>query len=199
MAKHKKKPNCSSVGMVRRDEQTTLQANYRPSHRTGTALISGVARLIEGLRCFADEFGLSPRRILGEAWEEFQCGNAEDVLRNWLRDGDDGAQRIERLFNDLTAHQVALLSGVDGVAREAARRFNPQHFKMQTPGLLGIRPRAWRNYCRYYQELTASEQHLHRTLVLPGFVSAYIQTREACCRESSSQLRKPHESARREP
>lgn len=154
--------------------------------------------MIDGLRCFADEFGLSPHRILGDAWEEFQGGNAEEVLRSWLRDKEDGPQRIERLFDALTAHQVALFSGVDGVAREAAQRFNPQHFKMQTPGLLGLRPGVWRNYCRYYQEVTDSEQHLHRTLVLPGFVSAYIRTREACCRESSSQLRKPHESARRE-
>ncbi len=154
--------------------------------------------MIEGLRCFADEFGLSSRRILGDSWEEFQDGNAEDVLKKWLRDREDGGQRIERLFDDLTAHQVALLSGLDGVAREAAQRFNPQHFKMQTPGLLGVRSRAWRNYCRYYQELTASEHYLHRTLVLPGFVSAYIRTREACCRESSSQFREPLESARRE-
>ncbi|MDY6848855.1 MAG: type VI secretion system-associated FHA domain protein [Geoalkalibacter sp.] len=198
MAKRKKNPACSSVGMSRSDEQATLQAGHCASHGAVGALISGVARMIEGLRCFADEVGLSPHRILGDAWEEFQEGNAEEVLRRWLRDKEDGPQRIERLFGALTTHQVALFSGVDGVAREAAQRFNPNHFKKKTPGLLGLRPGVWRNYCRYYREVTDSEQHLHRTLVLPGFVAAYIRTREACCNESLPPFRKSHESARRE-
>ncbi|SDL99694.1 hypothetical protein SAMN05660860_01640 [Geoalkalibacter ferrihydriticus] len=149
------------------------------------ALIVGLARMIEGLRCFADEFGLAQRRVLGSAWEEFQGRCAEDVLRAWLRDEDEGAQRIQRLFDDLMGHQMALLSGVEGVAREAAAHFNPRQVEQGTPRLLGMRPGAWRNYCRYYRELTANDHHLHRTLVLPGFVTAYVRAREAR-RESAS-------------
>ncbi len=198
MVKRRKNPTGSSDSLSRRDEQETLQANYRASQGAARALIAGVARMIEGLRCFADEFGLSPCRILGDSWEEFQGSDAEDVLRSWLRDREDGAQRIQGLFEELTAHQVALLSGVDGVAYAAAQRFNPQHFKKQTPGLLGLSPGAWRNYCCYYRELTGSEHNLHRALVLPGFVTAYIRTREACCSKSLPSFQKPHESARRE-
>ncbi|WP_429884449.1 type VI secretion system-associated FHA domain protein [Geoalkalibacter halelectricus] len=142
------------------------------------ALIAGLARMIEGLRCFADEFGLAQWRVLGANWEEFQGRGAEEVLRGWLRDEKQGAERIERLFEDLMDHQMALLGGLEGVAREAAEQFNPRQVRQRAPRMLGLSPGLWRNYCRHFQEVTDSDHQLYRSLLLPGFVTAYAQARE---------------------
>lgn len=143
----------------------------------GQALISGLVRLIDGLRCFADEFGIAPRRIVG-VWEEFQGKNPEEVLNEWLDRGEEGLRLFDGLFEDLIGHQMALLKGIEGVARVAIDRLSPQVIAQDAPRFIGLRPAVWRHYCRTYQELFGNEHALYRESVMPGFIAGYIRFRE---------------------
>ncbi|WP_305044509.1 type VI secretion system-associated FHA domain protein [Geoalkalibacter sp.] len=140
------------------------------------ALVTGLARMIEGLRCFADEFGLAQRRVLSAAWEDLHQGRpTEDVVRGWLRGGEEGARRIAQLFEDLATHQVALLYAGESIARETAAQFDPRHFEQRAPRILGARLGVWRRYCRYYRDLLGNEPQMHRKLVLPGMAAGYAR------------------------
>jgi len=144
------------------------------------ALVTGLVRMIEGLRCFADEFGLAQRRVLSAAWEDLHQGRpTEDMVRGWLRGGEEGAQRIAQLFEDLATHQVALLHAGECIARETAAQFSPCFVQKRAPRILGLRLGRWRSYCRHYQDLLGNEQRLHQKLVLPGLVAGYARACEA--------------------
>lgn len=161
------------------------------------ALVAGLARMIEGLSCFADEFGLARRRVLSAAWEDLHLGRpTEDVVRGWLRGGEEGAQRIAQLFEDLATHQVALFHAGECIARETAAQFDPRRVQQRVPRILGLRPGVWRSYCRHYRDLLGNEQQLHQKLVLPGLVAGYARACEAR-RQSSPSAAVPNPASRR--
>lgn len=142
------------------------------------ALLSGLARMIDGLRCFADEFGIAPSRVV-EAWEEFQGKNSEEVLNEWFGRGEEGCRLIERLFEDLIGHQMALLKGMEEAVRVAVDRLSPQVITQDAPRFMGLLPAVWSHYCRTYQNLLSNnEESLYRESVLPGFIAGYIRFRE---------------------
>lgn len=145
------------------------------------ALLSGLARLVDGLRCFADEFGIAPRRVV-EAYEEFQGKNSEEVLEEWLDRGEEGFRLMEKLFENLTGHQMALLKAMEEVARVSVDRLSPQVIVQDAPRFMGLRPAVWSHYCRTYQQLLGNEQVFYRESVIPGFVAGYIRFREECAR-----------------
>ncbi len=161
------------------------------------AVVAGIARLVEGMRCFADEFGLARGRVLAEVCDDLQGHRPEDILRGWLRGGEEGAQRIHHLFDALASHQMALVSGLEGVARETVSHFNPQQFQQRAPRVFGLRPGVWRSYCSYYRELVANDHQLHQKLVLPGFLAAYARAREGKCLGHVRPAGKPTKGKRR--
>lgn len=141
-------------------------------------LVQGLARLAEGQRCFAEEFGLNYGRVFRDEFEQFKGKNPETVIRQWLKDGENGVLRLQGLLDDLLRHQLALVGALEGIATEAVDQLSPQRVEKASPGLLGMRPFAWRCYRKLHRQYVQNHQLRHQKLVLNGFVTGYIRERE---------------------
>lgn len=171
-------------------DQRTKHQSSRPSHTepapqskppmptAAQVLVQGLARLIEGQRCFAEEFGLNYGRVFRDEFEQFKGKNPETVIRQWLKDGDNGIRSLQGLLDDLLRHQLALVGALEGVAVEAMEQLSPQRIEKASPGLLGMRPFAWRCYRKLHRHYAQNHQLRHQSLVLNGFVAGYIRERE---------------------
>lgn len=148
------------------------------SEATIQALTEGITRLIEVQRLFADEFGLSYQRVFQSDFEPFKDRPPQEVLLEWLHDGIKGAGALAQILEDLSEHQIALISGLDGIASQALKELHPKNHKKKGVGVLGVRPMAWQHYRKYHKKLTSNKTARHQQLILPGFVSHYVQTRE---------------------
>lgn len=71
-------------------------------------LLDGVARLIEGQRRFAEEYGVPYSRVFMDGFEAFKGRAIPEVLRDWLG-AEHGADNFRNLLRDLANHQFALL------------------------------------------------------------------------------------------
>lgn len=161
--------------------QSELKENHKQKPTGPTAaqiLIRGLARLAEGQRCFAEEFGLNYNRVFRDEFEPFKGKNPETVIRQWIRDGEDGAQRLQGLLDDLLQHQLALVGALEGIANEAVDQLSPQKAESASPSLLGMRPFAWRCYRNLHRQYAQNQQLRHQNLVLKGFITGYIRERE---------------------
>lgn len=87
------------------------------------ALVCGVARLVEGQRQFADEFGLPYGRVFDDAFESFKSRDTRDVLRHWLT-SDEGAGQLQKLLCSLACHQLAVLQAAEQVTADSPRAAN---------------------------------------------------------------------------
>jgi hypothetical protein len=141
-------------------------------------LVQGLARLAEGQRCFADEFGLNYGRVFRDEFEQFKGKNPETVIRQWLKEGESGTRRLQGLLDDLLRHQLALVGALEGIAVETVEQLSPQRIEKSSPGLLGLRPFAWRCYRKLHRQYVQNQQLRHQNLVLTGFVTGYIRERE---------------------
>lgn len=141
-------------------------------------LIRGLARLAEGQRCFAEEFGLNYGRVFRDEFEPFKGKNPETVIRQWIKEGEGGAQRLQGLLDDLLQHQLALVGALEGIANEAVDQLSPKKAESASPGLLGLRPFAWHCYRKLHRQYVQNHQLRHQNLVLNGFVTGYIRERE---------------------
>lgn len=157
-------------------EPTRRQKQARPP--AVQVLVQGLARLVEGQRCFAEEFGLTYGRVFRDEFEQFKGKKVENVIRQWLNDGDNGIQSLQGLLDDLLRHQLALVGALDGIAAEAVDQLSPQRVEKASPGLLGMRPFAWRCYRKLHRQYVQNPQLRHQNLVLNGFVTGYIRERE---------------------
>lgn len=156
-------------------------ANLKPlpaSNLGARVLVQGLARLAEGQRCFADEFGLNYGRVFSNEYEPFKGQKPEKVIRQWLREGEAGAQRLQLLLDDLLKHQLALLGALEGIASETVEQLCPKRVKLNSPGILGLRPFAWRSYRNLHRRYAQDHQLRLNELVINGFVSGYIRERE---------------------
>ncbi len=138
----------------------------------------GLARLVEGQRCFADEFGLGYGRVFRDEFDSFKNRRVEEVLRDWLTGGEAGARQLGLLLEDLLQHQLALVGALDGIASEAVRQLSPELVKKATPGVLGIRPWVWRSYRNLHRGFVENPVLRHQKLVLGGFVNGYVRARK---------------------
>ena len=141
-------------------------------------LVQGLARLTEGQRCFADEFGLNYGRVFGDEYEPFKGKQPEKVILQWLRDGEKGAQQLQQLLDDLLKHQLAMVAALEGIANETVEQLSPARIKKNSFGFLGVRPFAWRSYRDLHRRFAQDDQLRHKKLVINGFVSGYIRERE---------------------
>lgn len=88
-------------------------------------LLDGVARLIEGQRRFAEEFGVPYSRVFMDGFEAFKGRAIGDVLRDWL-DAEHGADKLRDLLEDLANHQLALLESAGELARSPSALPRPR-------------------------------------------------------------------------
>ncbi len=138
------------------------------------ALATGLARLIEGQRRFGEEFGLPLSRVFSDDFEPFRGRSVEKVIYEWLLDGASSVAKLDRIFNDLLAHQMALLEAVDGAVMQALRRASQRRSRLQL----------WRDafqstFFRRREEPLRSDQTLrYLHLVAPAFIAAYAGARQ---------------------
>ena len=60
------------------------------------ALARGMARLVEGQRQFAEEFGLPYSRVFSDGYESFKGRQVEAAVRDWFLDEHAGSGSAER-------------------------------------------------------------------------------------------------------
>ncbi|MFA5701028.1 MAG: type VI secretion system-associated FHA domain protein [Desulfuromonas sp.] len=167
-----------SIDPISTDWKTVANETPQISDLGIKVLVQGLARLAEGQRCFADEFGLKYSRVFSSEYEDFKGQKPEKIIWQWLREGEDGAQRLQQLFDDLVKHQLALLGALEGIASEAVAQLCPKRAKLNGPGILGLRPFAWRSYRNLHRKYAQDHQLRLNELVINGFVSGYTRERE---------------------
>ena len=66
------------------------------------ALVHGIARLIEGQRQFADEFGLSLNRVFPNSYEALEGSTPTQLAISLFTADWESISELENLFDDLT-------------------------------------------------------------------------------------------------
>jgi hypothetical protein len=136
-------------------------------------LIEGLASLIDGQRCFADEFGLSFSRVFHSNLDSFKGQDTRKVLSAWLRDGEEGAEKLAVLFDNLAQHQMALLEAADEVAIESIAFSKTK--KSRFADMLGMDVKKYSSKYKSDHEL---QRALHQHLIVSAFASGYAKARE---------------------
>ena len=153
-------------------------ADYaRRSTQLANTIISGLSRLIEGQRQLADEFGLSLGRVFPRSLELLEGRNPEEVLTELFRSGPARLDEVNALFEDMIAHQLALVSALDDVALASMKHLSPEQLKEDFPDRRMNDARAWRFYKERHHELIENDNLRFQQLVGTGFVEGYAQAR----------------------
>lgn len=137
------------------------------------ALVEGLAALVEGQRCFADEFGLSYGRVFNEQLASFRGKDTCKVISEWLRGGEEGAGMLKNLFDDLAQHQVAMVEAFDEVASESV------DIGKLTMGKLADKY-GFDTKCSSQKSKHKRELHIdvHQQLMMTLFIARYAKARE---------------------
>lgn len=146
----------------------------RSAPAVGGAIARGLASLVEGQRQFAEEFGLPYGRVFADGFEGFKGRAAEAVIREWLTDREHGAERVEALFSDLVAHQMALVAALDGAVLHALEGSDAADSEDELP----LWARIVRSITPGKQRETADPGLRYLCLVAPAFVTAYDRARK---------------------
>jgi hypothetical protein len=142
-------------------------------------ILTGLTRLLEGQRRFAEELGLPYDRVFDEECQIFRNRNPDSVLRFWLSDKAGGPGKFARLIDDLVEHNLALCAALDGVAQESISRLGPKAVKAASFSVFGWRPFAWLTFRRLHKNFAANDYLRHQELVVKGFAKAYCSHRES--------------------
>jgi predicted component of type VI protein secretion system len=145
------------------------------------ALVEGLASLVEGQRCFAEEFGLSYARVFHDELESFKGEDTCNVISKWLREGEEGAASLSKLFDDLAQHQMALVEAADEVARESI-----DMAKLSKAKLADKLGESNRTDSKKSKE--AFRMALHQKLIMTAFVAGYAKSRERMRANDSDSL-----------
>jgi hypothetical protein len=141
-------------------------------------ILTGIIKLLQGQRRFAEELGLPYARVFDEECQVFRNKKPELILRNWLQDKVEGPDKFSCLVNDLIEHNLALCAALDGVARESLSRLSPTAVKAGCFSIFGWRPFAWLTFRRLHKSYTSNDYLRHQELVVKGFAKAYCEHRE---------------------
>ncbi|WP_111655393.1 hypothetical protein [Isoalcanivorax indicus] len=128
-------------------------------------LVRGVARLVEGQRRFADEFGLPYGRLFHDAFEAFKDQPPETVIRAWLDAGAEADGALEALFSDLLGHQLALVEALAAVSAAPDKTS-------------GLAERLATLFRRAPQVRHDASHRDYMEVIAPVFVTAYASARE---------------------
>ncbi len=147
-------------------------------YRLGNAVVKGIAKLIQGQRQFAEEFGLSSARVFPQTHHLFDGNSPEKSIKQIFRSGESGVLQLEALFNDMVEHQLALFSAIDAVAEETLNSLSPKIVSEEYPGRFATKGSKWSFYLRYHKEFQINDNFRFNMIVAPGFVKKYSKTRE---------------------
>lgn len=155
----------------------------KKSTRAGVlAMIRGTANQIIVQLRLASEFGLPHSDIFSEDFRGLNRGEIESLIIDWLRNGDEGLENINQLHSDLLAHQIAVISGLDGIVQETLKSLAPEENRTKA-GQLSTKKKDLKVYAEVFQDLNENIVKRHQRIVVPGFVSAYIKARDKQIRE----------------
>ena len=141
------------------------------------ALVHGIARLIEGQRQFADEFGLSLNRVFPNSYESLEGQTATQHAISLFTADWKSISELEDMFDDLISHQVAVFSALDGIANETLKHMGDHGL---TEGKSKLNDaRAWRLHKERLQELMDNDALRFEKLIAKGFIDDYAKTFEA--------------------
>lgn len=148
------------------------------------ALIAGLARLIDGQRRMADELGISYSHTFSYDFTPFAGRDVQTALQEHVRTQpiEIALTQLQKMFEDLSLHQVALLSAMDIVARRAIKFLSPA----LTPGgeratnqLLPV----WKHYCERHERMREDVKARYQLLIAPGLLKGYVHARKKFGRE----------------
>ena len=114
-------------------------------------LLYGVVRLLEGQRCFAEEFGISLQQLFSNECQEFRYRNPRAVIQEWILDTENGPRKFNTLMLGLIQHYLALHAALDGIAHESLNQLSPANVKAQSLSIFGWHPFAWLTYRRLHR------------------------------------------------
>ena len=140
------------------------------------ALVHGIARLIEGQRQFAEEFGLSQRRVFPNCYELLEGQTPTQLAISLFTADWKSISELENLFADLIQHQVSLFSALDGIAHAALNQMGDEGLGDGRTKLNDAR--SWRLHKERLQELLENDNLRFEKLVASGFVRHYIKSHE---------------------
>lgn len=166
--------------------QSTKKTKKPKKGLTSThVILSGVAKLLEGQRCFAKEFGLPYHTILHPECQAFRQRKPETIIYEWFQDKTNGPQKFSHLIEDLVEHNLALCAALDGVAQESISQLSPAAVRSRGPRIFGWRPFVWLTFRRLHRSFQNNDYLRHQELVVKGFAKAYSFHREAFRRNKS--------------
>ena len=140
------------------------------------ALVHGIARLIEGQRQFADEFGLSLNRVFPNSYQSLEGQTATQHAISLFSADWKSISELEDMFDDLISHQVALFTALDGIANETLKHMGDHGL---TDGKSKVNDaRAWRLHKERLQELMENDALRFEKLIAKGFIDDYARTFE---------------------
>ncbi len=142
-------------------------------------ILSGIVKLLEGQRSFAEEFGLAYPSILHPECQVFRQRKPEAIIKDWFQDKTNGPEKFSHLIDDLVEHNLALCAALDGVAKESISRLSPAAVKAKGLNIFGWRPFSWLTYRRIHRSYQNNDYLRHQELVVKGFIKSYSSYREA--------------------
>ncbi len=140
------------------------------------ALVHGIARLIEGQRQFADEFGLSLNRVFPNSYKSLEGQTPTQHAISLFTADWNSITELENMFNDLILHQVALFSALDGIANETLNQMGDDGLGDGKSKVNDAR--AWRLHKERLQELMDNDALRFEKLIAAGFVDNYARSLE---------------------
>jgi len=182
-----------NTGTVRRESVLTIRTNSaRPPNPTASAnnpqpkrsarltktVASGLCALIEGQRCFADEFGLSLARVFPKSYTLVEGRAVEDVVRDILRAGDEGCDKLALLLEDLCLHQVAVVGAIEDIALTTLGELSPATIREDVSDRWVTDAKMWKVYKEKIRMFEDNENIRYERLIAAGFVPAYAKARE---------------------
>ncbi len=164
----------STLIKPKKDTEVTSPKKYR----LGNTVVKGIAKLIQGQRQFAEEFGLSNARVFPTTYHLLDGRSPEKCLKQIFRSGELGLLQLDALFKDMVEHQLALFSAIDAVAEETLISLSPKILSKEYPGRFATKGGKWSFYLRYHKEFQLNDTFRFNMIVAPGFVKKYSKTRE---------------------
>ena len=138
------------------------------------ALIRGIAKQIVVQIRLADEFGVPYSQLFTEDFRGLDPVEIENQIIAWLRAGSEGAESLVQLTDELLAHQIAVISGMDGIVTETLNKIAPEASRDKKGHL---NKKNFKDYAASFSELDSNIVKRHQQVVVPGFLTSYIKSR----------------------
>lgn len=139
-------------------------------------VINGLAKLVECQREFAHEYGLGIEKVFPDSFNVLIGNRVKDIVTLLFEKGSKNTLEMKLLFNDLIAHQIALNSGLNGIAEEGLIQLNPKIIQSDSLSTVTDKRDAhsWRIFIMYYGEIYKNSNSRIDKIISSGLIKKYI-------------------------